>query len=358
MARNFTLAGIGALVQFGKGNAQLKSTSSTQFEVRDDGDAAFANMAGADAVSQDDFVTKRDLDNAVIGLAWKDPARLASTANVVIASELEAGDSIDGVVLVAGDRVLLKNQTDPIENGVYIASVSGAAARSTDMATGADATNFALFISEGSVNADTAYVQTAEPAIIGTDGLTWTQFAGGSGVTTVNSVGAGVSLVANSGPPTAEIRSLDNPIGDGTIVIALSGNEVELSVGTILEANLSTGVAVLYRFLTVVAADFPASAGSTPVNVGAVLPANAVVQGGQIFVATAFDNSPDLEVGIGGDVDAVYETGDVDLTAIDSYVSSRASRQSSAQLIATLTTVGTQPTVGSADIMVNFVRPS
>ena len=69
----------------------------------------------------------------VNGLSWKQPVRVASTANVAIATGLENGDSIDGVTLATGNRVLLKNQTAPEENGIYVVVASGAASRSSDM---------------------------------------------------------------------------------------------------------------------------------------------------------------------------------------------------------------------------------
>ena len=60
------------------------------------------------------------VDNAVAGLRTRIIAECASTANVVISSALEAGDTIDGVTLVAGDRVLLKNQSQQLQKMVYI----------------------------------------------------------------------------------------------------------------------------------------------------------------------------------------------------------------------------------------------
>lgn len=57
---------------------------------------------------------------------------VASQANVNLASELENGDTVDGVVLATGNLVLVKAQTDPKENGVYVVPASGAASRSTD----------------------------------------------------------------------------------------------------------------------------------------------------------------------------------------------------------------------------------
>lgn len=53
-------------------------------------------------------------------LGWKMPTRVATTGNVTIATALNAGDTIDGVTLAAGDRVLVWQQTAQEQNGVYI----------------------------------------------------------------------------------------------------------------------------------------------------------------------------------------------------------------------------------------------
>ena len=104
----------------------------------------------------------------------KDACRVASTANVVIATGTLL--NIDGVVTVAGDRVLLKNQTLPAENGIYIAGV-GAWARSTDADADAEVTQgMSALISEGLNNARKIYVlTTGDPIVVGTTALVFAQ---------------------------------------------------------------------------------------------------------------------------------------------------------------------------------------
>jgi hypothetical protein len=139
-----------------------------------------------------DASTKAYVDAAISGLAWKDTVRLATTANVVIATGTLL--TIDGVVTVAGDRVLLKNQTAPAENGIYVAAV-GAWTRATDALLATDLLNAAVFVSEGTLAADTAWVMTTNlPITIGTTGMTWVQFAGSA--TYVG--GAGLTLTGNT----------------------------------------------------------------------------------------------------------------------------------------------------------------
>src|SRR5215831_16653173 len=103
-------------------------------------------------VNAGDSANKGYVDNAINGLSWKDSARVASTANVVVATG--GLIAVDGVTVAAGDRVLLKNQTTASENGIY-AAASGAWARATDLDAGPELVNAAVFISEGATQADT-----------------------------------------------------------------------------------------------------------------------------------------------------------------------------------------------------------
>ena len=134
--------------------------------------------------STNSLVSKEYVDAIKQNLDIKDSVHLASTSNVSLtggASGLEAGDSIDGVALVAGDRVLLKNQTDASENGIYVAVASGGnPARSTD-ANSNDKVNAGMFVfvEEGTVNADNGFVLTTNGAItLDNTSLTYTQFSG------------------------------------------------------------------------------------------------------------------------------------------------------------------------------------
>ena len=78
------------------------------------------------------IATKGYVDAARQGLDVKQSVRVATVSPINLASDLEAGDTIDGVELVAGDRVLVKDQSTATENGIYVAVASGAASRSSD----------------------------------------------------------------------------------------------------------------------------------------------------------------------------------------------------------------------------------
>jgi len=156
------------------------------------------NISVATPTADGHATTKAYVDAARSGLDVKQSVRLASVAPVAIASALEAGDSIDGVTLVAGDRVLLKDQSTASENGIYVAvdSGAGAASRATDADTSAEVTTgMFTFVSEGTVNADNGFVLTTNDAItLGTTGLTFVQFSGAGQIT----AGAGLTKSGNT----------------------------------------------------------------------------------------------------------------------------------------------------------------
>lgn len=125
-----------------------------------------------------DGATKGYVDNVAAGLRDpKDSCRVASTANVT----LSGTQTIDGVSVIAGDRVLVKNQTTASENGIYVCAAS-AWARATDADSDAEVTSgMSTYISEGSAGAGKTFVlSTADPITLGTTGLTFVQTGGAS----------------------------------------------------------------------------------------------------------------------------------------------------------------------------------
>jgi hypothetical protein len=116
------------------------------------------------------------------GLDIRPNVRLASTVNVNISTGglVNGVTNFDGKTLVTGDRVLLKNQSAPAENGVYIVAASGAASRATDFdaVSALEVAEGALFfVTEGTVNSGMAFTLTTAVAItLGTTGLTFAEF--------------------------------------------------------------------------------------------------------------------------------------------------------------------------------------
>jgi hypothetical protein len=160
--------------------------------------------------------TKGYVDAARQGLDVKQSVRAATTGPVNIANELEEGDTLDtSVTLVAGDRVLVKNQGTASQNGIYVVQESGAAVRAADANGTADTGTVSggtfTFVEEGTVNADSGFVVSSNGLIaVGTDAMNWVQFSGAGAVvagdgltkdgTTINAVGTSgrISVSANA----------------------------------------------------------------------------------------------------------------------------------------------------------------
>ena len=124
-----------------------------------------------------DATTKDYVDNLQSGIAWKDTVRAATTANIT----LSAPQTIDGVSVIAGERVLVKNQSTASANGIYLVA-AGAWTRALDADADHELLNAAVFVSEGTTLADTAWVMTANlPITVNTTSLPWVQFAGTGG---------------------------------------------------------------------------------------------------------------------------------------------------------------------------------
>ena len=154
--------------------------------------AGYVEMFGVAAPSTDNSaVNKSYVDAAVNGLDWLPAVRVASTENLTLASILSTL-VVDGVTLADGDRILLKNQTIPAQNGVYIVpmAVDPNDSRSLDMPLAGDAKSKTVFVEEGTVNKDQGYLCTNDAATdtIGTHDLVFTQISGTGQISAGNAI--------------------------------------------------------------------------------------------------------------------------------------------------------------------------
>lgn len=138
-----------------------------------------------------DAATKGYVDAARSGLDVKESVRVATTADIT----LSGTQTIDGVAVVAGDRVLVKDQTTASANGIYVVA-AGAWSRATDADTSAEVTaGLFTFVSEGATQADSGWVLITNDAItLGTTALTFVQFSGAGQI----DAGTGMSKTGNT----------------------------------------------------------------------------------------------------------------------------------------------------------------
>lgn len=165
----------------------------------------------ATPTSATDAATKAYVDSAVNGTDWKNSVRAATTANIT----LSGTQTVDGVALVANDRVLVKDQSTGSQNGIYVVA-AGDWTRATDADENAEVTaGLAVMVTEGTTNADTQWRLTTNDAIaIDTTALNFTQIGAGSSYTQ----GTGVSITGNviSVDTAVVARKFAQSIGDGS----------------------------------------------------------------------------------------------------------------------------------------------
>ena len=204
-------------------------------------------------------VPKSYVDDAVAGLRTRIIAECASTANVNISNALEAGDSIDGVVLVAGDRVLLKDQSDATENGLYLAvgSGAGAASRDPEHDTIAELSGGMVVVNQGTANDNKIFLCTTDSdGSIGSTNITYVVVTP-SNTGTVTSVGLtqsgteftiGSTPITSSGNITINVNRISaTKIGGGTTVSDTEYGylaNVSSDIQTQLDAKSGAGFAV------------------------------------------------------------------------------------------------------------------
>jgi hypothetical protein len=184
----------------------------------------------ADPSSSTDAVTKQYADNLARGAKWKDPVRAATTANGTLSTAFANGQTIDGVTLATGDRILLKNQTTGADNGIYVVAATGAPTRAVDAdGAGEIVAGVTVYVTEGTSNGDKSFAITTDGAItIGTTATTWGQIGGG----TTYSAGNGLSLSSTTFAVVA----------DTGILVSGSGVAVDTSVVTKkFSANVGNG---------------------------------------------------------------------------------------------------------------------
>ena len=249
----------------------------------------------ADPTADADAANKGYVDGVAQGLDVKDSVVATTTANGTLSTAFANGQSIDGVTLQTGDRILIKNQSTASQNGIYNVNASGAPSRATDMATGANAAGAFVFVEQGTTNAENGFVCTSDTgsAVVGTNNLTFAQFSGAGQIIAGDGLDKSgntlsVDLKANGGlviESTELAVKLDASSITGTLAIGDGGTGATTASAALTALGLSNYAKTLVD-------DADAAAARTTLGLGSIATqaANSVaITGGSITNLTTFD---------------------------------------------------------------------
>lgn len=189
----------------------------------------------ADGSANSDAATWGQVQNFVRGIQKYVTVRAKATGNLT----LSGAQTVDGVSLIAGDLVLADAQTTGTQDGVYVVA-AGAWSRASDMASGVNASGYAVTVTEGTVAGDKTFIQTADPAVVGTDALTFTQLGGGA---TYSGDGNGVEVTGTVISLELDGNSLSKSASGLKIGSAAAGAGLTES-GGVLAVGAGTGLTV------------------------------------------------------------------------------------------------------------------
>ena len=195
--------------------------------------AAFTTATVSTApVSGNDVVNKTYLDFYAAGISWKQPVLCGTIANIT----LSGLQTIDGVTVVAGNRVLVKSQTAPAQNGIYLASAT-AWSRAPDADTWDELISALVFVESGSTLAGSAWYCTIQRGgTLGVTAITWSNFS----VAATYTAGTGLTLtdyvfsITNTGVSAAAYGSASKTL---TATVNAQGQLTVLAATDIAIAN-------------------------------------------------------------------------------------------------------------------------
>lgn len=241
-----------------RGNTQIMADTITNAEIaaaaaiastklatyaadRNAGGFKLTNLAAPTAAS--DAATMAYVDGVAQGLDIKASVRVATTASIT----LSGTQTIDGIALSVGNRVLVKDQATGSQNGIYLVA-AGAWTRTTDADTSAKVTaGLYTFVEEGTTNGDTGWVLTTDnPITLATTTLVFSQFTGAGTITAgagLTKTGTTLDVVANA-DGSITVNADDIQVKrDGAGAIATSASGLAIAVGA------ATGLAIVSNAL-------------------------------------------------------------------------------------------------------------
>ena len=184
------------------------SNSSQKIAVSDVTSTELGYLDGVSSAIQTQLDTKATtsyVNDAVAGLRTRIICEAATTANISLSSDLQNGDTIDGVTLATGDQVLVKDQSTDSQNGIYTVVSSGTASRSTDFDAIGELSGQMVIINQGSTNDNTIWLCTTNNTVtLDSDSIAFTKI-------TPSNVGD----VTLTGTQTLTNKTITSPIIDG-----------------------------------------------------------------------------------------------------------------------------------------------
>lgn len=205
----------------------------------------------ATPVAELDAANKGYVDSARAGLDVKASVKVATTGPLTLSTDLEAGDEVDGYTLVAGDRVLVKDQDSAAENGIYVVNTTGSPTRAIDADSDAKVTpGMFTFVEQGTLNADSGWVLITDGIItVGTTPLEFSLFSVAGNILAGEGLSkTGDTLDVNVDDVSLEISGDALRIASGAAGDALGWDDGVLSVivssGGGIEINGSNEIAI------------------------------------------------------------------------------------------------------------------
>lgn len=210
----------------------VRSAAAGESVRRNAGDTSWETFDPVEVADLTPYATQAYVDSFIRGIKWKQSVKAATTVAGTLASDFEPGDVIDGVTLAEFDRILLKNQADGTQNGIYIVSASGAPTRASDANVEGELISAVVFVEQGTANADTAFVCTNDAITMGVTAITFV---------TMSSMG-GALLAVNNLSDLSNAGTARTNLGLGTIATQ-DANNVAITGGAITGTTID-GVSI------------------------------------------------------------------------------------------------------------------